>query len=82
MTDVNLQKPLRCSGACLRVFSLIRCEQAVVVSESGLVCKKEPRTQKKHTLPVNSHQATLLSATKPEVITSEGNGMDIHNVTS
>ncbi len=46
-------------------FRTIRFEQAVVVSESGLVCKKGLKTQKKRTFPINERLAALLKAIKP-----------------
>ncbi|WP_026073095.1 site-specific integrase [Nodosilinea nodulosa] len=71
-------------------FRSIRFEQAVVVSESGLVCKKGLKTQRKRTFPVNSQLAALLSSIKPEVVTSdmkvfpspEGTWIDVHNLTN
>ncbi|NJK38614.1 MAG: DUF3596 domain-containing protein [Oscillatoriales cyanobacterium RM2_1_1] len=71
-------------------FSSVRFEQAVVVSENGLVCKKGLKTQKKRTFPVNSRLAGLLSAIKPEAVTSdmkvfpspEGTWIDVHNLTN
>lgn len=71
-------------------FSTIRFEQAVVVSEGGLVCKKGLKTQKKRNFPINRRLAVVLTAIKPEKIGSdtkvfpspEGTWIDVHNLTN
>ncbi len=69
-------------------FSFIRFEQAVVVSESGLTCKKGLKTQKKRVFPINNRLATLLKSIKAacddaKVFPSlEGRWIDIHNFTA
>lgn len=71
-------------------FSSIRFEQAVVVSETGLICKKGLKTQKKRTFPVNSRLAALLKSIKPDNVSSEANvfnspagkWIDVHNLTN
>ncbi|MFE4108694.1 Arm DNA-binding domain-containing protein [Almyronema epifaneia] len=71
-------------------LSTIRFEQAVVVSEGGLVCKKGLKTQKKRSFPVNRQLTVLLTAIKPEKMGSdtkvfpspEGTWIDVHNLTN
>lgn len=71
-------------------FSAVRFEQAVVISENGLVCKKGLKTQKKRSFPANSRLAGLLASIKPENATGEtkvfpspeGSWIDIHNLTT
>ncbi|RAM49232.1 MAG: site-specific integrase [Hapalosiphonaceae cyanobacterium JJU2] len=71
-------------------FSSIRFEQAVVISESGLICKKGLKTQKKRTFPVNARLATLLKSIKANTVfadakifpSPEGGWIDIHNLTN
>jgi integrase len=71
-------------------FSAIRFEQAVVVSEGGLVCKKGLKTQKKRNFPVNKQLAAVLVAIKPEKVSGdtkvfpspEGTWIDVHNLTN
>jgi integrase len=47
-------------------FRTIRFEQAVVESETGLVCKKGLKTQKRRSFPVNPKLVALLKSIKPE----------------
>jgi integrase len=71
-------------------FSSIRFEQAVVVSESGLVCKRGLKTQKKRSFPINTRLATLLKSIKPVTVSDdakvfpskEGMWIDVHNLTN
>ncbi|WP_315788449.1 site-specific integrase [Fischerella sp. JS2] len=71
-------------------FSSIRFEQAVVISESGLTCKKGLKTQKKRTFPINIRLATLLKSIKANTVcvdakifpSPEGGWIDIHNLTN
>jgi integrase len=71
-------------------FRTIRFEQAVVVSERGLICKKGLKTQKKRSFPVNPRLAELLKSIKPagaddedKVFPSkEDKWIDIHNFTN
>ncbi|AKG21291.1 site-specific integrase [Calothrix sp. 336/3] len=71
-------------------FGTIRFEQAVVESETGLVCKKGLKTQKKRSFPVNPKLAGLLRSIKPEDGTGEtkvfpapkGGWIDAHNLTN
>jgi integrase len=68
----------------------IRFEQAVVNSETGLVCKKGLKTQKKRTFPANARLAALLASIKPAHATGEtkvfpspkGTWIDVHNLTN
>ncbi|WP_238178472.1 Arm DNA-binding domain-containing protein [Calothrix sp. 336/3] len=52
-------------------FRFIRFEQAVVVSERGLICKKGLKTQKKRSFPVNPRLAELLRSIKPADVDDE-----------
>jgi integrase len=71
-------------------FRIIKFEQAVVESETGLVCKKGLKTQKKRSFPANPKLAALLQSIKPEGATSEtkvfpapkGGWIDAHNLTN
>ncbi len=71
-------------------FRSIRFEQAVVISEGGLVCKKGLKTQKKCLFPANSKLVALLQSVKPEDVTGEtkvfpspqGSWIDVHNLTN
>jgi integrase len=71
-------------------FRLIRFEQAVVVSEQGLVCKKGLKTQKKRIFPANARLAALLKSIKPECVfgeakvfpAPEGGWIDVHNLSN
>ncbi|MEM1309140.1 MAG: tyrosine-type recombinase/integrase [Cyanobacteria bacterium P01_H01_bin.153] len=73
-----------------RDYHLIRFEQAVVISEAGLVCKKGLKTQKKRTFPANAKLAALLKGikpheTRPETMvfpSPEGHWIDVHNFTN
>ncbi|MGB6297140.1 MAG: tyrosine-type recombinase/integrase [Rivularia sp. (in: cyanobacteria)] len=73
-----------------RDFSFIRFEQAVVVSESGLICKKGLKTQKKRNFPINSRLAEFLKSIKPARVndedklfpSKENKWIDIHNFTN
>jgi integrase len=68
----------------------IRFEQAVVVSEKGLVCKKGLKTQKKRMFPANAKLAAMLAAIKPVHATGEtkvfpspkNTWIDVHNLTN
>jgi integrase len=68
----------------------IRFEQAVVDSETGLVCKKGLKTQKKRLFPANAPLAKLLALIKPAHATGEtkvfpspkGSWIDVHNLTN
>jgi integrase len=46
-------------------FRSLRFSLSVVISESGLVCKKGLKTQKKRTFPINERLSALLKAIKP-----------------
>lgn len=69
---------------------LIRFEQAVVISEQGLVCKKGLKTQKKRSFPANDKLAELLKSIRPETVqgeekvfpSPENHWIDIHNLTN
>lgn len=69
---------------------LIRFEQAVVISEHGLVCKKRLKTQKKRSFPANSKLAELLMSIRPENVhedakvfpSRENHWIDMHNFTN
>ncbi|NJM22230.1 MAG: DUF3596 domain-containing protein [Richelia sp. RM2_1_2] len=71
-------------------FGFIRFEQAVVVSESGLTCKKGLKTQKKRIFPINTRLAILLKSIKPVAVcddakvfpSKEGRWIDVHNFTN
>ncbi|MEL6462084.1 MAG: tyrosine-type recombinase/integrase [Cyanobacteria bacterium J06621_15] len=71
-------------------FSFIRFEQAVVVSESGLICKKGLKTQKKRNFPINYRLAEFLKSIKPTRAndedklfpSKENKWIDIHNFTN
>ncbi len=71
-------------------LSSIRFEQAVVVSESGLVCKRGLKTQKKRSFPINTRLANLLKSIKPVTValdakvfpSKEGMWIDVHNLTN
>lgn len=73
-----------------RDYRQIHFEQAVVISESGLVCKKGLKTQKKRTFPANGKLAALLKSIRPHKAQSEtvvfpspeGHWIDIHNFTN
>ncbi|MEM9815702.1 MAG: DUF3596 domain-containing protein [Cyanobacteria bacterium P01_D01_bin.6] len=73
-----------------RDYRQIRFEQAVVISEAGLVCKKGLKTQKKRTFPANGKLAELLRSIRPNKARSEtavfpspeGHWIDIHNFTN
>jgi integrase len=71
-------------------YRSIRFEQAVVISEHGLVCKKGLKTQKKRVFPANARLAALLASIKPAEATGEtkifpspeGGWIDVHNLTN
>jgi integrase len=71
-------------------FSTLRFEQAVVISEHGLVCKKGLKTQKKRSFPVNAKLGALLRSIKPKDANGEtrifpspeGLWIDVHNLTN
>jgi integrase len=71
-------------------FRFIRFEQAVVVSESGLVCKRGLKTQKKRSFPVNPRLGELLKSIKLAGVededkvfpSKEGMWIDVHNLTN
>lgn len=52
-------------------FKTVRFEQAVVVSEDGLVCKQGLKTQRRRQFPVNPKLAALLQSIKPEGATDD-----------
>lgn len=68
----------------------IRFEQAVVISEHGLVCKKGLKTQKKRLFPANTRLAALIASIKTAGATGEtkifpspeGGWIDVHNLTN
>ncbi len=67
---------------------IIRFEQAVVVSQSGLTCKSGLKTQKKRVFPINHRLAGLLKSIKPVDVSGEGKvfpspegkWIDMHNL--
>jgi integrase len=69
-------------------FTMIRFEQAVVVSQSGLTCKPGLKTQKKRIFPINNRLAGLLKSIQPVDVSSEakvfpspeGKWIDMHNL--
>jgi integrase len=71
-------------------FRFIRFEQAVVVSESGLVCKRGLKTQKKRSFPINKSLGELLKSIKLTGVededkvfpAKEGMWIDVHNLTN
>jgi integrase len=71
-------------------FSTLRFEQAVVISEHGLVCKKGLKTQKKRSFPINAKLGALLRSIKPKNANGEtrifpspeGLWIDVHNLTN
>jgi integrase len=71
-------------------FRFIRFEQAVVVSESGLVCKRGLKTQKKRSFPINPRLGELLKSIKLAGVededkvfpSKEGMWIDVHNLTN
>lgn len=52
-------------------FTIIRFEQAVVISQSGLTCKPGLKTQKKRVFPINNRLAGLLKSIKPVDVSGE-----------
>ncbi|PAX52041.1 site-specific integrase [Brunnivagina elsteri] len=70
-------------------FTMIRFEQAVVVSQSGLTCKQGLKTQKKRIFPINNRLAGLLKSIQPVDVSSEtkvfpspeDKWIDVHNLT-
>lgn len=73
-----------------REFRFIRFEQAVVMSESGLICKRGLKTQKKRSFPINLRLGELLKSIKPAGVddedkvfpSKEDKWIDIHNFTN
>ncbi|MCU0567474.1 MAG: site-specific integrase [Oculatellaceae cyanobacterium Prado106] len=71
-------------------YRTIRFEQAIVVSENGLVCKKGLKTQKKRMFPANGKLAAMLAAIKPAHATGDtkvfpsprDTWIDVHNLTN
>jgi integrase len=69
-------------------FTIIRFEQAVVVSQSGLTCKSGLKTQKKRIFPINNRLAGLLKSIQPVDVSGEakvfpspeGKWIDMHNL--
>ncbi|PAX45844.1 Arm DNA-binding domain-containing protein [Brunnivagina elsteri] len=69
-------------------FTIIRLEQAVVLSLSGLICKPGLKTQKKRVFPINNRLAGLLKSIQPVDVSGEtkvfpspeGNWIDVHNL--
>jgi integrase len=69
-------------------FTMIRFEQAVVVSQSGLTCKPGLKTQKKRIFPINNRLAGLLKSIQPVDVfgeakvfpSPEGKWIDMHNL--
>lgn len=52
-------------------FTIIRFEQAVVVSQSGLICKPGLKTQKKRVFPINNRLFGLLKSIQPADVSAE-----------
>jgi integrase len=69
-------------------FTIIRFEQAVVVSQSGLTCKSGLKTQKKRIFPINNRLAGLFKSIQPVnasgetkvFLSPEDKWIDVHNV--
>lgn len=54
---------------------IIRFEQAVVISEGGLVCKEGLKTQAKRLFPVNDQVAEILKSIRAQVDFTDENGL-------
>jgi integrase len=52
-------------------FTIIRLEQAVVLSLSGLTCRQGLKTQKKRVFPINNRLAMLLKSIQPVDVSGE-----------
>jgi integrase len=69
-------------------FTMIRFEQAVMISQSGLTCKSGLKTQKKRIFPINNRLAGLLKSIQPVDVSGEakvfpspeGKWIDMHNL--
>jgi integrase len=69
-------------------FTVLRFEQAVVISSSGLTCKPGLKTQKKRIFPINQRLAGLLRSIKPVGVSDDGKvfpspdgkWIDVHNL--
>ncbi|BAZ37727.1 phage integrase [Calothrix sp. NIES-4101] len=69
-------------------FTVLRFEQAVVISSSGLTCKPGLKTQKKRVFPINQRLAGLLRSIKPVGVSDDGKvfpspdgkWIDVHNL--
>ncbi len=67
---------------------MIRFEQAVVVSQSGLTCKPGLKTQKKRIFPINNRLGGLLKSIQPVDVSGEtkvfpspeDKWIDVHNL--
>ncbi len=69
-------------------FTIIRLEQAVVLSLYGLTCKQGLKTQKKRVFPINNRLAMLLKSIQPVDVSGEtkvfpspeDKWIDVHNL--
>ncbi|MEM8832193.1 MAG: hypothetical protein AAGE96_23010 [Cyanobacteria bacterium P01_G01_bin.19] len=67
--------------------SAIKFRQAIVMSESGLVCKEGLKTQKKRDFPINAEVQEILQKIRPDSVKSDsfiftspkGKFLDHHN---